>query len=60
MELFYFLLIFFAIVIPIVLGSVIPMYKNHSKVTGGIINYDNIMKNLYIKLIYQAKRLLTH
>ena len=50
MELFYFLLIFFAIVIPIVLVSVIPMYKNHSKVTGGIINYDNIMKKFVYKI----------
>ncbi len=50
MELFYFLLIFFAIVIPIVLVSVIPMYKNHSKATGGIINYDTIMKKFVYKI----------
>ena len=58
MELFYFLLIFFAIAIPIVLGNVIPMYKNHSKVTGGIINYDNIMKKFVYKINLSSQEII--
>ena len=60
MELFYFLLIFFAfaIVTPIVLVSVIPMYKNHSKVTGGIINYDSTMRKFVYKINLSSQEII--
>ena len=55
MELLFFAIFFFVILIPLVLGIIIPVYKKHSSVTGGIINYDSTMrKSVYkINLSYQ-------
>ena len=47
MELLFFAIFFFLILIPLVLGIIIPVYKNHSSVTGGIINYDSTMKKFW-------------
>ena len=41
---------FFAILVPLVLGIIIPIYKNHSKVCGGIINYDSSMRKFVYKV----------
>lgn len=41
---------FFVILVPIILGIIIPIYKSHNKVTGGIINYDSTMR----KYVYKA------
>ena len=50
MELLFFVVFFFVILIPLVLGIIIPIYKNHSKVTGGIINYDSSMRKFVYKV----------
>lgn len=49
MEFLLFALFFFVILIPLVLGIIIPIYKDHSKVTGGIINYDSTMRKFVYK-----------
>lgn len=52
MDFLFFALFFFLILIPLVLGIVIPVYsvyKNHSRTTGGIINYDSTMKKFVYK-----------
>lgn len=51
MEFLFFALFFFAILIPLVLGIIIPIYKSHNKATGGIINYDSTMR----KFVYKVK-----
>jgi len=46
---FVFVLLF-VIIIPIVLGINIPIYKEHSKVTGGITNFDSSMRKFVYKI----------
>ena len=50
MELLFFAVFFFVILIPLVLGITIPIYKNHSKVTGGVTNYDSYMRKFVYKI----------
>ena len=50
MELLFFAIFFFVILIPLVLGIIIPIYKKHSSVTGGIINYDSTMRKFVYKI----------
>ena len=50
MELLFFAIFFFMILIPLVLGIIIPVYKKHSSVTGGIINYDSTMRKFVYKI----------
>ncbi len=50
MELMYFEIFFFAFLIPLVLGIIIPVYKSHYKATGGIINYDTTMRKFVYKV----------
>ena len=50
MELLFFAIFFFLILIPLVLGIIIPVYKEHSSVTGGIINYDSTMRKFVYKI----------
>lgn len=50
MEYLYFLLSLFIILIPLVLGITIPIYKKHRSVTGGIINYDSTMRKFVYKI----------
>ncbi len=50
MNFLLFALFFFVILIPLVLGIVIPIYKAHSKVTDGIINYDSTMRKFVYKI----------
>lgn len=42
--------IFFVILIPLALGIILPAYKNHYKVTHGIINYDSTMRKFVYKV----------
>lgn len=55
MEILFFAVFLFLVLIPLVLGYVIPIYKNHSKVTGSVINYDSSMRKFVYKtnLSYQ-------
>ena len=50
MELLFFAIFFFVIFIPLVLGIIIPIYKKHSSVTCGVINYDSSMKKFVYKV----------
>ncbi len=50
MEVLFFALFFFVILIPLILGIIIPIYKSHNKVTGGIINYDSTMRKFVYKV----------
>lgn len=63
MEILFYMIFFFVILIPLVLGIIIPIYKNHRNVTGGIINYDFTMRKFVYKInlsYQQAVNLLTH
>lgn len=40
----------FAVVILIILGVTIPMFKRHRKATGGIVNYDAAMRKFVYKI----------
>ena len=55
MEVFLFTICLFVIVIPLIMGILIPIYKNHSRATGGIINYDSTMRKFVycVDLSYQ-------
>ena len=50
MKFFWFAILLFAILIPLVLGIIIPIYKSHYKVTGDIINYDSTMRKFVYKV----------
>ena len=51
MEPLFFVIFFFFLLVPLVLGIVIPIYKKHRNVTGGTINYDSTMR----KFVYKIK-----
>ena len=50
MEFLFFAILYFVILIPLVLGIIIPMYKKNCSATGGIINYDSTMKKFVYKI----------
>ena len=50
MKFLFFAIFLFVILIPLILGNIIPIYKKHKSVTNGIINYDSQMK----KFVYQV------
>lgn len=50
MEFLPFTIFFFVILVPLVLGIIIPIYKSHNKVTAGIINYDSTMRKFVYKV----------
>lgn len=54
-----FILFFFLLLIPLVLGMVIPQYKAHKKATGGIVNYDPVMRKFVYRIPMLRQELLT-
>ena len=50
MEIFCYAIFFLLILVPLVLGIVISIYKRHSNVTGSIINYDSTMRKFVYKV----------
>lgn len=58
MEYLFFVLFFFVIFMPLVLGMIIPIYKEHSKVTGGIINYDSAMRKFVYKIYLSSQEII--
>ena len=54
METLFFIIFFFVILFPLVLGIIIPVYKNHYKVSGSIVNYDSSMSKFVYK-IYMSR-----
>ena len=58
MEILFFSVFFFLIFIPLVLGHVIPIYKNHGKVTGSVINYDSSMRKFVYKINLPCQQII--
>lgn len=50
MEPLIFVIFFSIIIITLVLGMTIPIFKRHNEVTGGIINYDFNMRKFVYKV----------
>lgn len=50
MKFLFLTIFFFVILIPLVLGIVLPIYKSHNKATAGIINYDSTMRKFIYKV----------
>ncbi len=45
-----FIILFFIMLFALVLGIIIPIYKNHKKISNGIINYDSTMRRFVYKV----------
>lgn len=58
MEFWFFSIFFFVISIPLFLGIIIPVYKNHRKATGGIINYDSFMRKFVYKVYMSREEII--
>lgn len=58
MEFWFFAIFFCLILIPLVLGIVIPIYKNHKKATNGIINYDDTMRKFVYKVPFSGEEII--
>ncbi len=58
MDVWIFVIFFFAILIPLILGIVIPIYKNHHKATGDIINYDSSMRKFVYKVYLSREEII--
>ena len=58
MKFLIYILFFIAILIPLILGIVIPIYKNHNEVTGGIINYDSTMRKFVYKIDLSSQEII--
>ena len=50
MELLWFAVFFFLFLVPLVLGYVVPIYMNHNKATGSVINHDSYMRKFVYKV----------
>lgn len=58
MKFWFFAIFFFLILIPLVLGIVIPIYKNHKKATNGIMNYDDTMRKFVYKVPFSGEEII--
>ena len=59
MEYLFFVILFFVFLIPLVLGMVIPIYKNHYKTGGDIVNYDSYMRKFVYKVPMAKDNIIT-
>ncbi len=59
MEIWFFSLFFFVILLPFVLCIIIPIYKNHSKVTDSIINHDSTMRKFVYKINFSNQEIIS-
>lgn len=50
MAYWVFAILFFVILVPLVLGIIIPIHKSHNKITVDIINYDSTMRKFVYKV----------
>ncbi|MEL7656572.1 MAG: hypothetical protein AAGU75_11765 [Bacillota bacterium] len=50
--------VFFLFLLPLVLGIIIPVYKNHYKSTGNIINYDSTMRKFVYKVYMSQEEII--
>ncbi len=53
-----FSIFFFLILMPLVLGIILPIYKKHKEVSDGIINYDSTMRKFVYKVNYPSEEIL--
>ncbi len=58
MEFLIFGVFFFLILIPLVLGIVIPIMIKHRKVTGNVINYDSLMGKYVYKVCMSESEII--
>jgi len=49
-----FIAFFFLLWLPLVLAIIIPVYKNHYRATGNVVNYDSMMQK-YVYKVYMSK-----
>lgn len=59
MEYIFFILFFILILIPLILGHIIPIYRNHKEATGDIINYDSYMCKFVYKVNWPSEVIIT-
>ncbi len=59
MELWFFVVFFLLILTPLVLGIVIPIFKDHKKFTGGIINYDVAKRKFVYKVFLSSDEIIS-
>ncbi|MBE6949133.1 MAG: hypothetical protein E7456_04740 [Ruminococcaceae bacterium] len=58
MKVLVVVLFFFLILIPLVLGIIIPIYKSHGKATGDVINYDLTMRKFVYKINLSSQEII--
>ena len=59
MEYIFFAILFFVILVPLVLGIILPTYKNHNQATGGIINHDSTMRKFVYKVYLSREEIIS-
>ena len=50
MRFWFFAIFFFVLLIPLVLGILIPVYRNHRQASGDVKNYDSAMRKFVYKV----------
>ena len=58
MWLWFFVAFFFLLLIPLVLATTIPIYKNHYKATNNVINYDSMMRKFVYKVCMSSEEII--
>ena len=58
MEYLWFVVIFFVPLVSLVLGIIIPIYKNHRNSTNGVINYDSAMRKFVYKINLSGQQVI--
>ena len=51
-------IVFLIFVFILILGSLIPIYKRHKKVTGGVVNYDPFMREFVYKVYMSGEEIV--
>lgn len=58
MDEIFFVIFFFVVLIPVVLAVIVPVYKNHIKATGSIINHDRYMRSFVYKTYLSREEII--
>ena len=56
----FFVAFFFLFLIPLVLAMIIPIYKNHYKTTGNVVNYDSMMRKYVYKVHMSREEMINN
>ncbi len=54
-----FFIFLFVLVFVLAFGTIIPMHKEHEKVSNGIINYDSVMRKFVYKVYLSRQEVIT-